>query len=133
MSRANEVLFKLYRLCEADIETIARNPPTWVPREQHAIWADVVRRGKHTNYGGAVNHFKRSLAKHHGQIVPDRPVQGPAGQSAIEKIANNPPRDLTSRADRALWKDIVTRGKHSNYGGARAHFNAHKRKYALAA
>jgi hypothetical protein len=60
-------VFDLY-ISETDTETLAQKPPKFIRPEHHEIWAHVVRKNKHTNYGGAVNHFKRHLQKH-GEVA----------------------------------------------------------------
>ena len=45
-----------------EIQKVASNPPAWVGNKAH--WADVVTRGRHTNYGGAIKHYRASCAKH---------------------------------------------------------------------
>ncbi len=54
-----------------NVAKIALNPPTWVTNADH--WLDVVVRGLHTNYGGAVQHYKASCRKH---AIPEPNVVG---------------------------------------------------------
>ena len=45
----------------------ANNPPAIYSRIEHrAHWKELVLRSKHDSYGGAVAHFKHSLALHKG-------------------------------------------------------------------
>lgn len=60
-------------------EVLAENPPKFL--DDPKLWRDIVLRGRHTSYGGAVNHYKASKAKRERET----PVK-PKGKTARRKM-----------------------------------------------
>ena len=97
--RKMKKLYELYKSPKVRKDTpeyIANNPPLYIPDEHRAHWKELVLRSKHDSYGGAVAHFKHSLALHKGLEL---------GQSEVKQIAKKPPKEHTiSRNHSGLLK-----------------------------
>lgn len=66
---------------EQSAQQIADNPPKFVPIERHDIWKNLVLKGGHTSYAGAVAHYQRHVMKHGTRVA-----HALAGESKEEGI-----------------------------------------------